>query len=547
MILLIARQLHTNIARWLKNDTFVVLKNFYSSREELASLASKVNSAIFTKATINLTNESFHIHKRKVSDLLLLGMWLVAPVSVFAEDPDCLPSLERPLTAESKTKHYLPEKLIPVDNYIREIGERLVANIEVKEQQFSFHLIDDDTVNAVSDRCGNIWISSGMLVLLNSESELAFVLGHEIGHVLLKHGKKRDLRRGIRSAVASIVAQVTSATGYGAYERRKGLDDVGLLMESGKFQEEELQADEAAAQYMVASEFDIEGALQATQLLKNQELFEFKRARLEGREPRVNKQFVASHPDNDERYKETIQNISGLPRFEESRQGREAFLRKLEGLNYGPSDTTSVQRGRYFYYPRLGLKMVLPTGWVRDHSVESKKVMDFVSPSKDAIFQLSSRRLSPRVPLESVATEEMGFQIREGRGLTIGGMPAYLAIADRVDTPYGTRPGRLLLLADQKKGILYVGIGAGQFDLKRIAADGDFIKIIFSMARMDRGDFPEAKPLQVQVVRAEEGTTFESLAELSDLPNYALDELRVINGLYPSGQPSPGQLIKIID
>jgi len=92
-----------------------------------------------------------------------------------------------------------------------------------------------------------------------------------------------------------------------------------------------------------------------------------------------------------------------------------------------------------------------------------------------------------------------------------------------------------------------VGIGAGQFDLKRIAADGDFIKIIFSMARMDRGDFPEAKPLQVQVVRAEEGTTFESLAESSDLPNYALDELRVINGLYPSGQPAPGQLIKIID
>ena len=94
---------------------------------------------------------------------------------------------------------------------------------------------------------------------------------------------------------------------------------------------------------------------------------------------------------------------------------------------------------------------------------------------------------------------------------------------------------------------MYVGLGAGQFDLKRIAADGEFIKIIFSMERMARDDFQGAKPLKVQVVRAESGTTLESLAAASDLPNYALDQLRVINGLYPKGQPEPGQLIKIID
>ena len=67
------------------------------------------------------------------------------------------------------------------------------------------------------------------------------------------------------------------------------------------------------------------------------------------------------------------------------------------------------------------------------------------------------------------------------------------------------------------------------------------------MERMTRDDFQGAKPLKVQVVRAESGTTFESLAAASDLPNYALDQLRVINGLYPKGQPEPGQLIKIID
>ena len=48
-------------------------------------------------------------------------------------------------------------------------------------------------------------------------------------------------------------------------------------------------------------------------------------------------------------------------------------------------------------------------------------------------------------------------------------------------------------------------------------------------------------------VRAEVDTTMEDLASQSPITNYALDKLRVMNGLYPNGQPEPGQLIKIVD
>ena len=64
---------------------------------------------------------------------------------------------------------------------------------------------------------------------------------------------------------------------------------------------------------------------------------------------------------------------------------------------------------------------------------------------------------------------------------------------------------------------------------------------------MARDDFAVARVPKVQVVRAESGTTMELLAEQSPIPNYALDKLRVINGLYPDGQPEPGQLLKVID
>ncbi len=89
--------------------------------------------------------------------------------------------------------------------------------------------------------------------------------------------------------------------------------------------------------------------------------------------------------------------------------------------------------------------------------------------------------------------------------------------------------------------------GAGKHDLRRIAHDREFIATIFSFDRMDRQDFQEARTPRVQVVRAEADTTMEALAQHSPITNYALDELRVMNGLYPDGQPEPGELIKIVD
>ena len=86
-----------------------------------------------------------------------------------------------------------------------------------------------------------------------------------------------------------------------------------------------------------------------------------------------------------------------------------------------------------------------------------------------------------------------------------------------------------------------------RLELKKVASDADLSKIGFSLARMQRDEFASAKPLKVQVVRAESDTTMAALAAASDLPNYAEDQLRVINGLYPRGEPEEGQLIKIID
>ena len=103
------------------------------------------------------------------------------------------------------------------------------------------------------------------------------------------------------------------------------------------------------------------------------------------------------------------------------------------------------------------------------------------------------------------------------------------------------------MIFDPRKRLAYILRGAGKHDLRKIANDRDFISTIFSFDRMDRQDFQIAKLPKIQVVRAEQETTMEQLAKESPITNYALDRLRVMNGLYPHGQPEPGQLIKIVN
>ena len=139
------------------------------------------------------------------------------------------------------------------------------------------------------------------------------------------------------------------------------------------------------------------------------------------------------------------------------------------------------------------------------------------------------------------------MNVREGREITIDGMPAYLGIADKADSAYGPRPVRFAVIFDERKGLAYLLRGAGKYDLRNIADDRNYIASIFSFDRMSREDFRNAKTPAVQVVRAEKDTTMEQLAEESPITNYALDTLRLINGLFPHGQPEEGQLIKIVN
>ncbi|MBQ73681.1 MAG: hypothetical protein CMQ20_01510 [Gammaproteobacteria bacterium] len=429
-----------------------------------------------------------------------------------------------------------------LQEYITMVGERVARESSRPELVFHFTILNDDMINAFALPGGYVYVTRGMLTHMNSESELAAVLGHEVAHITEKHALRRQNRQKGLNILNTVLAIGTGQPGI--YE----LGNIfGGVLLTGYSREYELEADEVGAKYMAKAGYSPEAMLKTIEILKAKDRIEIEQARIENRKPAVYHGFLSTHPDHDTRYKEAIRASAKLVKDYDEFIKTDEFLEKLNGLSWGSARKVGVVRKNRFYFPKYGIKLSFPEGWRMKEGQPTRRGIEIVSAVADASVFISFHQVVREITLLKFATETMLYKVRDGREITIGGLPAYLGIADRADSTFGSRPVRFAILFDPRKHLAYVLQGAGKHDLRKIANDKDFIATIFSFDRMKREDFKIAKVPRVQVVRAEEDTTMEDLADQSPITNYALDKLRVINGLYPDGQPEPGQLIKVID
>jgi predicted Zn-dependent protease len=423
--------------------------------------------------------------------------------------------------------------------YINKVGQRVAAGSSRPEVEYLFTILDDDMINAFALPGGFIYITRGMLVHMNSESELAAVLGHEIAHVTEKHALLRETRG---KGISVLNTVLTAVAGQPALYELGNM--FGGVLLSGYSREFELEADEVGAEYMAKAGYSPTAMLNTIEILKAKDRIEISQARLENREPRVYHGILSTHPDHDTRYKQAITESEKLVRDYDEFIKTDEFLQKLNGLAYGKSRQVGVVRKNTFYHPKLGIKFTFPQSWRFETLRQGAMVVNQVGESN---FTVTTSRFPRGAKPADFTREQLGLNVREGRDITVAGMPTYLGIADKADSAYGPRPTRFAVIFDERKRLAYILAGAGKYDLRNIADDRNYIASIFSFDRMSREDFQMAKTPRVQIVRAEENTTMEQLADDSPITNYALDTLRVINGLYPQGQPENGQLIKIVN
>lgn len=426
-----------------------------------------------------------------------------------------------------------------LQHYVQSVGERLAANSHRANLVYRFTVIDSETVNAFALPGGYIYISRGLLALLNSEAELAAVLGHEIGHVTARH------------SVRQYTAQQAAGIGYtiGAILlpelRGAGARNVASLLSGaiirGYGRDHELEADGLGAEYLARSGYDPEAMLQVIRVLKSQEVFEVARAKRENRDPNVYHGVFATHPDNDTRLQEVVGQAGALAAAGPGRVNREAYLRAIEGMTYGPSPREGVLRNGRFYHAGLGVTIQFPEGW----RVENRPDRLLAAPPQnDALSLVLLTDLNKRISPREFMVRRLKLDPVEGQSLSAGELPAYTALA-WTNTPYGRRLARFTVVYFRDKAYIFTGARKDPDDERKYRTE--FLNTALSLRALVADEHELARGRQLKLRQATAHTTYAALAAESGLSNYAEDQLRLLNGDYPDGEPAPGRLIKVVE
>jgi len=423
-----------------------------------------------------------------------------------------------------------------LEQLVQQVGEDLANHSHRPELFYRFTVLDSTSINAFALPGGYIYITRGLLAYLNSEAELAAVLGHEIGHVTARHSVRQQSTAAVTGILGAVVAASTGVQGVDSIT-----DMASTAIVRGYGRDHELEADRLGAEYMARSGYDPNAMLEVVGVLKNQEAFEIRTAEKEGRQANVYHGLFSTHPDNDARFQEVVNAAQLYRTGSTNRVNRESFLRTLDGLTFGDSEREGIIRGNRFYHRPLDFTLTFPENWRIENNTE--RVLA-ISPDNDGLIQMSITDLNKHITPKQFMEQRMQLKnLRQGSAFETGGLEGYTAIADS-NTTFGARAVRYVVIYRNTSAYIFACAARNNKDSRR------FDDALLATARSFRGltaaDEPYAREKKIAVIRAPAGASYAGLAAGSPIPDYPEIQLRLLNDAYPDGEPESSQLIKVV-
>jgi len=204
--------------------------------------------------------------------------------------------------------------------YINEVGQKLADGSERKEITYYFTVLDTPMVNAFAAPGGFIFVTRGILKELDDEAELAGVMGHEIGHVVYRHGAKQFEKVFGYQAILLIGEILTKKD---LSQLSQYTDFFVSLMLLGYSRKNEFEADNSGVRYSLAAGYDPKGMVDFFEKLKT----------MEKKPPSKFETLFRSHPPTADRIERAQLYIEQVEIEEkELSRNRETFKRMTQDL-----------------------------------------------------------------------------------------------------------------------------------------------------------------------------------------------------------------------
>lgn len=430
--------------------------------------------------------------------------------------------------------------------YVNELGQRLARQSHRKTLEWHFTVLDSPEINAFALPGGYVYVTRGIMAYLHSEADLAGVIGHEIGHVTARHGAQRATRQqtaGIGVLAASILGAILESGGVSGAGKVASQVSQGVAAGyiASYSRDQESQADGLGAEYLARINYDPKNMVDVIGALKTQEQFADDSARAEGRTPPAHSNWLASHPSNDKRLQDIIR-IAGQYKGNYSDEGRNRYLQAISGMTFGDSREQGITRGRNFYHEALGFALTAPEGWKIQNTQDA---IVLINAPGDAGLIVNTLPAKAGGSHEEIIRNI--FKPAQGRveQRALSGFPATHFTGTR-QNQQGQAQEIEATVASGPANVHYLFIYAAKTPQALQRAREKMQTAEASFRPLSGADLAAARPWTIATVPYKRGT-LPQLAKQSPLPGNAEQQLRLINGVYPSGEPEAGQLLKIVE
>lgn len=423
-----------------------------------------------------------------------------------------------------------------LEAYVQSVGQRLAQQSPRQDVTYSFHVVDTPEPNAFALPGGYIYVTRGLLVLLNSEDELAGVIGHEIGHVAARHIVQQISRKAPFAILTNIGAGVTGIVSPLLGDLIGGIGSLatGVVFASYS-REQERQADRLGQELAAKAGWDPSALAHSLHTLE----------RAEALDPEKKSQrpsFFDSHPRTPERVANTTAYATQLTRVpaDPITPTRDDFVRRLDGLVVGPSAAEGVIEDRRFLHPDLDLALTIPEKWTYHNS---RAQLFAIAPEGKAIavMVMIGEGNDPMIGAQQLAKETKTPKlIEQTEKSTINSLPAARTRVS-TDTDGGPVGVDLTWIAHRDRVYQIAGIAP----LKSVPQfQHAFDTIAKSFRPLEQSERLSIKQSQLRIAAAHNDESIPDLVTRQQ-STWKPDMVAIANALADTDRLSQGQLIKL--
>ncbi len=411
---------------------------------------------------------------------------------------------------------------------VEEIVARLVTTGDNPALNYQVTLLNSPVVNAFALPSGRIYVTRGLLALGNDTSEIAAVLAHEIAHVTLRHAMRRAEREAENAVVSQVVSDVLQDPGGGAAMRSNARLSLARFS-----RQQELEADQIGVRHAARAGFDPYGAVRFLNGLSRATTF---RSMMTGQQASGRgMDILSSHPSTPERIAAVTAAARQISAPGIGERDAARWLAAADGLAYGDDPTEGLVRGQRYINASLRLSFVAPEGY----QLESAREMVIGSTGDgNRALRFDSVQLKSGQTMENLLASGWieGVQPGPAQNLTINGMPVSIASGRGADWSF-----RMAAIQASGRTFRLIMAAKGSADLET-----PMNAVLQSLRSLSASEASATRPLRIGLVTAVAGDSSAGLAGRMAVPERALDQFLILNGLERGSAIVPGQRYKAI-